>query len=540
MQRQWPLVAVVLMSVLVIALVAFRSVGFGAKVAEPRPVPDGDQEIAWLHVPTSGDTWENFVWGMKRVEMNTAPTGLHVDDSGAFPSRTTAVPEVVISRDGFAGKLRVRWYKVTNDTPNAAWVKTLAARNPAPLALVGGWSSDRASELAEAMAKANWPGQKPLLLLSTATADVVDPGENSASGYSPSKLIELYERSYRFCFTNKQMADAVTDFVFSDPTLRPGPAIWPELRAAAGTAGATWGFPWLAEVAGKPQPIQAFAVEWRDDPYSKDLSQQLREAFVEQGGNAGRPRLEFAALRVPFSAGRFARPNPFEARIVDDILAHPKFPQRGERTVLVLPSVTAPARRVLGALVQGTPGAARRLVAVTGDGIPVNALFRDGEFAWPVRTLPIPLVLFTHSDPFDWDEPGDPRPPQGYELLPPGKPGEVKNSTEDIQLFTLLTRVVARGAYPDGTDRLIDGPDQLAKHFGARVPKFFEDDSGNRRSGSGEHVVVLRPTPRIEGTVTFPDAVLEVWTRKPGEGWKRIRSRPVVQTMRPNDWGASE
>ena len=539
MQRRWPLVAGVLVLGLVGAVVLVRSGWFGASVAEPRPVPDGDQEIAWLHIPTSGDSWENFVWGMKRAEMSAAPTGLRVDDSGAFPSSTTAVPEIVLSRDGFAGKLRVRWYKVTNDAPNAAWVKALAARNPTPLAIFGGWSSDRARELAEAMASTAWPGQKPLLLLATATADSVDPEENSANGNTPSKLIELYDRSYRFCFTNKQMADAVSAFVFADPTLRPGPAVPPELRAAAGAAGSIWGFPWFAEMAGKPQPIQAFAVEWMDDPYSKDLSQQLREAFAKQGGRPGRPQLEFAAFRVPFSAGRFARPNPFEARIVDDILAHPKFPQRGDRTVVVIPTVTAPARRVLGSLAQGNPGAAWRLVAVTGDGIPVNALFRDGEFAWPVRAVPIPLVLFTHTDPCDWDEPGDPRPPQGYELRPPVKPGEVKNSTEDIQLFTLLTRVVARGAFAEGTDRLIAGPDQLVEQFRTLTPAVFES-SGNRISRSGEHVVVLRPTPRIEGTVTFPDAVLEVWTQKPDEGWKRIHSCPVVQTMHPDNRGAGE
>ncbi len=221
---------------------------------------------------------------------------------------------------------------------------------------------------------------------------------------------------------------------------------------------------------------------------------------------------------------------------MDYILSHPNFPRRGERTILVIPTVTAPARRVLGALAQGSVGGARRLVAVTGDGIPVNALFRDGEFAWPVRAVPIPLVLFTHTDPFDWDEPNDPTPPKGYELIPPGKPGEVKNSTEDIQLFSTLTRVVARGAFADGGDRVADSPDAMAERFRALSPAFF-DASGNRASGFGEHVVALRPTPRAEGVVTYPDAVIEVWTRKPGEGWNRIRSRPVVQTVRPTEWG---
>jgi hypothetical protein len=192
----------------------------------------------------------------------------------------------------------------------------------------------------------------------------------------------------------------------------------------------------------------------------------------------------------------------------------------------------------MGALAQGTPGASRRLVAVTGDGIPVNALFRDGEFAWPVRAIPIPLVLFTHTDPFDWDEP-EVAPPHGYELRPPSKPGDVKNSTEDIQLFTILSAVLAQGAYLNGTGRIVEGPDELVKRFHALSPVFF-DPSGNRLTGSGEHVVVLRPTPRIEGVVTYPDATIDVWTRQSGTQWKRIHSRPVVQTMRPHDMIASE
>ena len=101
---------------------------------------------------------------------------------------------------------------MTNYAPTDAWVKALAARNPAPLAIVGGWSSDRARELAEAMTATTWPGQKPLLLLATATADAVYPDEdNYEPGYQPPKLIGLYERSYRFCFTNRQMAASVTD-----------------------------------------------------------------------------------------------------------------------------------------------------------------------------------------------------------------------------------------------------------------------------------------------------------------------------------------
>jgi hypothetical protein len=551
MRRWWPGVALLALAGGVLLIRAgFWRVG---EAARPLPVPGGDHEVAWLHIPTSGDSWENFVWGMKRAEMTTAgaPGGLRVDDSAAFPSRTTAVPEIVVSRDGFAGHLRVRWYKVTNYAPTDAWVKALAARNPPPLAVVGGWSSDRAKELALAMADAPWSGQKPVLMLAQATADSVYPDvENYSPDYQPPKLIDLYPRSYRFCFTNRQMADAVADFVLTDPALRPGPAVTPGLRAVPAAAGGIPALlPWLAamraeqpgipalagEMAGTPG-VPAFAVAWKDDPYSLDLARQFTDVFAEQGARPGRPRLAVESNLIPFSVGRFARPNPYEAQVVDHNLAN--LPRRGERTVLVIPSVTAPTRRVLGALALGTPGSSRRLVAATGDGISVNTLYRDGEFAWPVRSIPIPLVLFTHTDPFDWDEPGGPPPPRGYELHPPARPGDVKNSTEDIQLFTVLTAVLARGAFPDGGGRA-DGPDALAANFARLTPTFF-DPSGNRLAGTGEHVVVLRPTPRVEGVVTYPDAVIDVYTRGSGRPWVRIRSRPVVQTVRPTDRGAGE
>jgi hypothetical protein len=90
--------------------------------AAPLPVPAGDEEIAWLHNPTSYESWENFVAGVKRAEMDsqTGPAGLEVDVSGAYPDRTTAVPEIVLHRAGYAGAVRIRWYKVTDEASQEA------------------------------------------------------------------------------------------------------------------------------------------------------------------------------------------------------------------------------------------------------------------------------------------------------------------------------------------------------------------------------------------------------------------------------------
>ncbi|MBA4068038.1 MAG: hypothetical protein C0501_30900 [Isosphaera sp.] len=535
--------------------------------AVPEPVPAGDQEVAWLHIPTAFETWDNFVRGVKRAEMaGDGPAGLEVDESGAYPEKTTAVPEVVVRRKGFAGALRVRWYKQTDDAPAEAWARALAARDPPPLAVLGGWSSDRAKTLADALRETAWPGPRPLLFHANATADKVDPDDDTAAagGQGP-PLISVYDRSFRFCFTNRQMAEAVTDFVLSDPTLRPGPVVWPGLRvapaavaggwaalttagadaaagpvvwpglrvapaaaaggwaaaAAVGVAPAAAAGGWAAAAAarvaqaapGPPPP--GHAIEWKDDPYSTDLSYKFREELRRRAG------LVLTTQCVPFSTGRMNRPNPAEAGAAEHVLAN--LPPPGHRTLLVIPTVTAPARRTLRTIVQGDPGVGRQLVAVTGDGMSVNTFFRDREFAWPVRSIPVPLVLFTHAHPFDWDRPASGAPPTGYELVAP-PPGGVRSSTEEVGLFTRLARVVAAAAFPDGVAAVADTPDAVAARLRALDPPFF-DANGDRRSGTGEHVVVLRPG--FPGDVPA-GAALEVYARHPKEpGWRRVAVTPL-------------
>jgi hypothetical protein len=499
--------------------------------ANVRPVPGGDQEIAWLHNPTSYETWENYVLGVKRAEMHSegGPNGLEVDDSGAYPDKTTAVPEIIIRRKGFTGALRVRWYKVTDDAPQEAWVQALARRDPPPLVVLAGWTSDRAKTLADTMREVNWQRARPLYFLATATADKVEPDDDNASGGQVPPLISLYDRSFRFCFTNQQMARAVTDFVLSDPTLRPGPIVWPGLPAVqAMAANPISGVISLGvDTFAREETLPSYAISWEDDPYSKDLSLKFREAFREREENTpGLIKLTAKLYPVPFSTGRLNRPTAVEAQNVESILAD--LPPPGMRTVLIIPTVTNPARRTLRALVQGNPAVGHQIVAVTGDGLGVNAFFRDRDFAWPVRSLPVPFVQFTHADPFAWDYPGTgPTPPAGYELSPPTS-GGVRSSTEDIRLFTRMTRVLAKAAFQEGTTALEANPDTIAERLHTLKPALF-DQAGNRLDGTGEHVVVLRPTfaENIPGKHHI-DGILEVYERKPSvPGWTRLHTLPL-------------
>jgi hypothetical protein len=442
-------------------------------VTAPLPVPAGDQEMAWIHTTTNAATWERLVSGVVRAQM-TVP-GLRVDDSRAFLDSTTATPELVLSKDGHAGRLRVRWYKLQSDITTADWVRALAGRTPAPLAVIGGGSTDRALDLARPMAaQTDWKGDRPPLLITTATADY--------DTYDASKvrLVDLYDdRTFRFCFTNARMAEAVIDFVASRPDLRPK--------------------------AGDPAgPVSVLTVYWDDDQYSVDLQDQFTEALKRRFDDAAGVRFA-GKWNVPFSVGGFVSPNLHEAAVAEDVARRVReLPD--ERVLLVLTGTVQPARRLLRAVVEADPDAADRLVAVTGDGVPTNAVLRDGEFAWPVAAVPVPLVFFAHNNPTAWDAAGStPAPPAGYAFAPP-------NGTEEAMHFGEMGRVIAGACYPPN-EPLVARGDALVARLHARRPAFF-DANGERGGGTGEHVLVVRPRP---------DPTLSVFRRGEDKRWVPVR-----------------
>src|SRR5438874_3661675 len=87
--------------------------GLPANRALPQPVPAGDQEVVWLNAATSAVNWERFVAGIRLLQ-DDPELGLQVTDDGdAFPSQTTAVPELAVTVRGARGRLWFRWYKLT-------------------------------------------------------------------------------------------------------------------------------------------------------------------------------------------------------------------------------------------------------------------------------------------------------------------------------------------------------------------------------------------------------------------------------------------
>jgi len=486
--------------------------------ARPREVPPGDQEVAFIQAATNNASWERFVTGIRRAQKQLPD--LVIDDTNAFPDQSAVVPEVALSFPGSSSRLWLRWYKLTSDAGIEKWVEELGRRDPAPLALIGGGSSDRARDLALALARRQtWHGAPPLLFLTTATADSI-----FRSGPAQQSLMELYPgRTYRFCFTNSQMAEAIWDFVWSQDSLRPYTRTYPLLPSAIAQAAGDFPGSWhlLVWALAQPQPFLVHIVEWLDDPYSRDLANQFRTLFKDDGAYP----LPNNSFTIPYSVGSLLTPNPREAMVLSQLIdTMPALPEA--RLLLILPGVDRPARRFLRALAMAAPQEVDKLVVVTGDSIPFNTLYRDRQIAWHIQELPVPLVSFCHQNPVDWDEDA------------PAVPGVAQTATDDEQLNADIVQVLVEAAFGHGPavgppsaaepPVLLASADELNEQVKRRRAHYFAPD-GNRRGGSGEYLVCLKPIVR-QGRV-LPRATLEVWARKlvePGHVvWDRIKKLEV-------------
>jgi hypothetical protein len=486
-----------------------------------RPVAAGDEEIVWLNPATNSGGWERLVAAVHHLRTARPDLGVEfASENKSFPSQTTQVPEFALTARGRKSRLWFRWYKLTGNLGPREWVQALTHGRRPPLAIVGGGSSDRARDLAKALEDVT-PRERssPLLLITSATADNVDDDK---------ELIRIYpERTFRFCFTDSQMAEAVTEFIWSQDDLRPdGPPLYMAL--------------------------------WDDDPYSEDLFKQFHRVLGPDGfyrtlrpfGTAqaaaldwiwtaarlmsgGTPfGVEFAALRdgdlplrpvsgqfvhIPFSVGTFTQPNPWEVEaakmILDELVQHP---WQG-RPLLVLPAAPQPARRLLRALLRTAPREARRLVVATGDAIDFNTIYRDRNIAWPIQDLAVPLVFFCHRNPVD---------PSAFDphesTAPPDPMGRTCTGTQDLLLYRDIVQTLVECCYSD------QGMPQDAESLRERMHAFEAgrfDEKGNPLSGSGEFVVCLRPV-RAPNRV-LPEARLQVWNRTiDSEGhrhWRQVQ-----------------
>ena len=504
----------------------------------PSAVAAGDREIVWLYTTTTASSWERFVAAVQR-----AGRRLQIDHPGvqalvgdaAFPKQTTAVPEVALALPAGAGRLVFRWYKITTDWKTRDWVQALVKRRPPPLAIIGGSSSDAGRELAWQLRRqcAELPEQdRPLLLLTTATADrVTDPDAppDAPAEARETDLTRVYpDRTFRYCFSNKQMATAVMSFLRTQEGLR-------------------------------PDANAVHMVQWDDDSYSHDLTDGFEEVLrnarttggddgADDSGTAPSGTVLTNPERIASSVGSFLTPNRFEAEAVEHVVQDLELnpgdrpltdDRRGltealrdvegkragtRRPLLVVTGQSAPSRRFLRELACTTPAQARRLVVATGDAVAFNTVYRDRRVTWPIQDLPFAFVFFCHFDPIH-NNTGDP----DLAFLPEGAPppdGEKdfnlsSTGTEDVLLNGAIIESLVQAFDRDGkpaadagelSRRLADIRHRrgLFGYDSAGTPLFGPD--GNRRAGAGENIVYLRP--HFDGDRVLPEATIEVWVSR--------------------------
>jgi len=184
--------------------------------------------------------------------------------------------------------------------------------------------------------------------------------------------------------------------------------------------------------------------------------------------------------------------------------------------LLLLCGQSQPSRRFVRALARLSPMQTRHFVAVSGDAIAFNTVYRDREVTWPIQDLPCKLIFFCHLNPVEEKRLSK---ETRFSRNDPAASG-----TEDL----LLARdIVAALVQANEGDRPCADADELRERLLAlrldkegnpsltadsEVKLFTED--GNRSSGTGEHVVWLQPS--FKGQRTKPEATLEVFGRQRG------------------------
>src|SRR5262249_54191524 len=95
--------------------------------------------------------------------------------------------------------------------------------------------------------------------------------------------------------------------------------------------------------------------------------------------------------------------------------------------------------------------------------------------------------------------------------------GSPTSGTEDLLLFMDVVETVVGAAYRGGD--LLGSAGELAGRLRPapwKTGRQLFTPRGNRRTGTGEHVVYLRP-PALKNDRVAPRAELEVWSRAPGD-----------------------
>ena len=469
---------------------ALLVIGAAALILRSAPAPvhpvaaavaAGDREIVWLFTTTNATSWERFVAGVRRaagrLHDQHPDLQLQIGDA-AFPKQTTAIPKspshgrrsagdscFVGTSSRAIGKRAIGWKRCSRHN-RRRWRSSAAVPATGPVELA--WQLQQQSA-------AMPPAERPLLLLTTATADQVSIPQSPQESRSVDLTRVYPDRTFRYCFTNKQMAEAIMGFLMNHDAVRPN-----------------------------LNPVHM--VQWDDDSYSRDLTDGFRESLPPQ---AGLPN----PMRVASSVGSFLAPNRFEADVVGQVLQDLESRRPPQtRPLLVVTGQSAPSRRFSR---NWRAPLRPRLVALSWPpatpcrSTPSTA---TGASCGPFRVFLSPLFSSVISIPLTRT------PASAPESEGEGHRDSSATGTEDVLLNSAIVETVVQALQRDGRPAADAAELALAwprfatsTAYSVTTPKersYFGSD-GNRRGGAGENIVYLRP--HIDGDLVLAEATIEVW-----------------------------
>lgn len=503
--------------------------GDAARGGNVKSVPKGDQEIAWVAPATGSDSWERLVSALammeKDWERHHGTPGLRVNLDKAFLNLTAAVPEIGLSFAEGGPTLWIRWYKLTGENTAAGWVEKLMQRGQPPLAVIGGETTDRALKMAQALkdARGKWGGADPLFLISTATADAISP-EDDPNFLIPAdklpRLMDAYpDRTFRYSFTNGRMVEALIDFMQQNPHVCASTSSDPMQIAGMVAAGDSWACIGNLAAMGHAQPWSFCGVSWWDDGYSRDMINTFLRYLGRKVESRDWERVFVTNERVEYSAGGYQQVNDSEGRVVGTLLQEAATHDRSH-FFLLLPTGSQRVRRFVSDLYRQAPLEARRFVVLTGDSISLNQVFRDRDTAWNVLEVPVPLVFFSHRLPADVEA--------GFDWKASEEELGAQTGTQDLLLHRDIIESLLLAAFD--RDRLSGDADTVMAHLRETVwskgrvhnprvkapegnpnPESLFTAEGNRRPGTGEHIVWVQPLFEKDRVRTARRANISIW-----------------------------
>jgi hypothetical protein len=187
-----------------------------------------------------------------------------------------------------------------------------------------------------------------------------------------------------------------------------------------------------------------------------------------------------------------------------------------------------------------------QIVVATGDAVSFNTVYRDRNVSWNIQDLPFPLVFFCHRNPIDADAGFRPLPSEPNQSRGEERDTTAETGTEDVLLFGDIVEALVQTGFPVEVAPCANAAEMAERLSQARreddrivlgdrgVPLF--DREGQRRSGTGEHVVYLQPMWNEDfKDRLLPRAAIEVWAwqrrdwdrGERGQRWQR-RGEPLT------------